>query len=52
MAASAVNFEDGHVQIHQTLAVPGEQARSGMPRRSDWDTRSLSVPGGRALVSV
>jgi cyclopropane-fatty-acyl-phospholipid synthase len=52
MAASAVNFEDGHLQIHQTLAVPGEQARSGMPRRADWDTRSLSDPGGRALVSV
>ena len=33
MAASAKNFEEGRTQVHQILAVPGDRARSGMPRR-------------------
>jgi cyclopropane-fatty-acyl-phospholipid synthase len=41
MAASAVNFEEGRTQIHQTLAVRASDGRSGMPRRPDWDTRPL-----------
>jgi cyclopropane-fatty-acyl-phospholipid synthase len=36
MAASAVNFEDGNIQIHQTLAVKDDDGRSGMPARPDW----------------
>jgi len=39
MAASAVGFEDGGTQIHQTLAVrPAAGGASGMPARPDWDT--------------
>jgi cyclopropane-fatty-acyl-phospholipid synthase len=36
MAASAVNFEDGNIQIHQTLGVKDDGGRSGMPARPDW----------------
>jgi cyclopropane-fatty-acyl-phospholipid synthase len=36
MAASAVNFEDGPIQIHQTLAVRPDRDMSGMPARPDW----------------
>jgi cyclopropane-fatty-acyl-phospholipid synthase len=36
MAASAVNFDDGNIQIHQTLAVRDDDGRSGMPTRPDW----------------
>jgi cyclopropane-fatty-acyl-phospholipid synthase len=42
MAASALNFAEGRTQIHQILAVPGDRASSGMPRRPDWDARALS----------
>ena len=52
MAASAINFESGRIQVHQILAVPGDRAASGMPRRPDWDTRSLSSPGGREHTRV
>jgi cyclopropane-fatty-acyl-phospholipid synthase len=41
MAASACNFEAGRTQIYQVLAVPGDRAASGMPRRPDWDRESL-----------
>jgi cyclopropane-fatty-acyl-phospholipid synthase len=37
MAASAVNFEDNHNQIHQVLAVKAGNGRSGMPLRPDWE---------------
>ncbi|GIU83451.1 MAG: cyclopropane-fatty-acyl-phospholipid synthase [Acidimicrobiales bacterium] len=38
MAASAVNFEDGKLQIHQTLAVrPAPDGTSGLPLRPDWE---------------
>ena len=36
MAASAVNFEAGNIQIHQTLGVRADRGRSGMPLRPDW----------------
>jgi cyclopropane-fatty-acyl-phospholipid synthase len=36
MAASALLFETGRVQIHQTLAVRADGGRSGMPLRPDW----------------
>jgi cyclopropane-fatty-acyl-phospholipid synthase len=41
MAASAVNFEAGRNEIHQTLAVRPAAGRSGMPRRPDWDRTPL-----------
>jgi cyclopropane-fatty-acyl-phospholipid synthase len=37
MAASAVNFEDGNTQVHQTLGVKPEGARSGMPLRPRFE---------------
>jgi len=36
MAASAVNFEDGPIQVHQTLAVRADTGASKMPARPDW----------------
>jgi cyclopropane-fatty-acyl-phospholipid synthase len=36
MAGSAVNFEDGHTQIHQTLAVRAEAGDSGFPLRGAY----------------
>lgn len=36
MAASALNFERGHNQIHQVLAVRSDGGRSGMALRPDW----------------
>jgi cyclopropane-fatty-acyl-phospholipid synthase len=36
MAACAVNFEDGPIQVHQTLAVRVDRGESGMPARPDW----------------
>jgi cyclopropane-fatty-acyl-phospholipid synthase len=37
MAASAVGFEDGAVQIHQVLAVRAEKGASGLPLRPDFE---------------
>ncbi len=37
MAASAVGFEDGGVQIHQVLAVRAEKGASGLPLRPDFE---------------
>ena len=37
MAASAVGFEDGIIQIHQVLAVRAEKGASGMPLRPDFE---------------
>jgi cyclopropane-fatty-acyl-phospholipid synthase len=36
MAASALGFEAGQIQIHQVLAVRNRGGRSGMPLRPDW----------------
>ncbi len=36
MAGSAVNFEDGNIQVHQVLAVKPDGGRSGMPLRPDF----------------
>jgi cyclopropane-fatty-acyl-phospholipid synthase len=36
MAASALNFEAGAIQVHQVLAVRSDGGRSGMPFRPDW----------------
>jgi cyclopropane-fatty-acyl-phospholipid synthase len=37
MAASAVNFEDGNIQVHQTLGVRPDGGRSGMPLRARFE---------------
>ena len=36
IAASALNFEDGNTQIHQVLAVKGDNGRSGMELRPSF----------------
>jgi cyclopropane-fatty-acyl-phospholipid synthase len=36
MAGSAVNFEDGNIQVHQVLAVKPDGGRSGMPLRPEF----------------
>lgn len=33
MAGSAVNFEDGNIQVHQVLAAKPDRGSSGMPLR-------------------
>jgi cyclopropane-fatty-acyl-phospholipid synthase len=37
MAASAVGFEDGIIEIHQVLAVRAEKGASGLPLRPDFE---------------
>jgi len=36
MAGSAVNFEDGTIQVHQVLAVKPDVGASGMPLRPSF----------------
>jgi len=36
LAGSAVNFEDGNIQVHQVLAVKPDGGASGMPLRPDF----------------
>ncbi len=38
LAGSALGFERGEIEIHQTLAVRAENGSSGMPLRPDWET--------------
>jgi cyclopropane-fatty-acyl-phospholipid synthase len=44
MAASAVGFEDGMLQIHQALAVRSEKGASGMPLRPDFEPHRAAEP--------
>jgi cyclopropane-fatty-acyl-phospholipid synthase len=51
MAASALGFEDGTLQIHQVLATRNDRGRSGMGLRPDWtsapaeiDLRTETIP--------
>ena len=37
LAGSAVSFEAGRIEIHQTLAERSDEGRSGMPLRPDWE---------------
>jgi cyclopropane-fatty-acyl-phospholipid synthase len=37
MAASAVNFEDGNIQVHQALGVKSDGGASGMPLRARFE---------------
>jgi cyclopropane-fatty-acyl-phospholipid synthase len=37
LAGSALGFEAGEIEIHQTLAVKGRGRSSGMPWRPDWE---------------
>jgi len=41
MAGCAVGFEDGGIQIHQSLAVRTDKGRSGMALRRDWEREPL-----------
>lgn len=36
LAGSALGFERGELEIHQTLAVRADHGRSGMALRPDW----------------
>jgi cyclopropane-fatty-acyl-phospholipid synthase len=44
LAGSALGFEVGEIQIHQTLAVRAEQGRSEMSPRPTWDSSPLTPP--------
>lgn len=44
LAGSAVGFEDGQIEIYQTLAVRADAGRSSLPLRPDWDSRPLTGP--------
>jgi cyclopropane-fatty-acyl-phospholipid synthase len=37
LASSALGFEGGEIEIHQTLAVRSAAGSSGMPLRPDWE---------------
>ena len=51
MAASAVNFEDGNIQIHHSLGVRSPNGQAAMPPLPDWDTTRLnSEPLDLAVV--
>ncbi len=40
LAGSALGFERGEIEVHQTLAVRAADGASGMPLRPDWETGS------------
>lgn len=42
LAGSALGFENGEIEIHQTLAVRPDRGSSGMPLRPDWDVATMS----------
>jgi cyclopropane-fatty-acyl-phospholipid synthase len=45
MAGSRLGFERNHIQLHQILGVRlGEDGRSGMPLRPDWEPAAVPVP--------
>jgi cyclopropane-fatty-acyl-phospholipid synthase len=49
MAASAVGFEDGIIEIHQVLAVRAEKGASGLPLRPDFEPHHFRArPAGVA----
>jgi len=41
LAASALGFESGEIEVHQTLAVRADHGASGMPLRPDWNKTSM-----------
>jgi cyclopropane-fatty-acyl-phospholipid synthase len=43
MAASALGFEAGDIQVHQIIGVPAASGLSGMPLRPDWDAVPLNA---------
>ena len=45
LAASALGFESGEIEVHQTLAVRADHGASGMPLRPDWDLPTTSQQG-------
>ena len=47
LAGSALGFEQGGIEIHQTLAVRGDHGSARLALRPDWDLLPLrSVPAG------
>jgi cyclopropane-fatty-acyl-phospholipid synthase len=52
MAASAVGFEDGALQLHQVLAVRQEQGASGMPLRPDFEPSNVGNATPRTISPV
>ena len=45
MAGSRLGFERNHIQLHQILGVRlGEDGKSGMPLRPDWEPLAVPVP--------
>jgi len=47
LAACAVNFDGGRLQVHQILATKDtDTGRNGFPGRPDWDTSNLERYGG------
>jgi cyclopropane-fatty-acyl-phospholipid synthase len=43
MAASAVGFESGRIQVHQVLAVRAEDGRSGLPLRPHFEEAPAAI---------
>jgi cyclopropane-fatty-acyl-phospholipid synthase len=49
LAGSAMGFESGDIQVHQSLAVKSESGRSAMPLRPGWDSPNPVRTGPVAL---
>jgi cyclopropane-fatty-acyl-phospholipid synthase len=52
MAASAIGFEDGKLQIHQVLAVRRDKGASRMPLRPDFEPDRIPSDKPRAAAPV
>jgi hypothetical protein len=52
MAASAVGFEDGALQIHQVLAVRQDKGAGGMPLRPDFEPGRTASETPRAAAPM
>jgi len=52
MAASALGFEGGDLQLHQVLAVRPDVGRSGLPLRPTFEAVPLARTNGSGLVGV
>lgn len=52
LAGSALGFEAGRIEVHQTLAVRTDRGRSGMPLRPRWrrPATPASVDGAEAIM--
>ncbi len=52
LAGSAMGFESGDLQVHQSLAVKSESGRSAMPLRPRWDSPNPVRTGPVALTAT